>query len=63
MRPEDFRYLTLLTADLKLLSRIIANRIRPWLATLLHPSQHCGIQGHNTFEAIAGVRETIDYTE
>jgi hypothetical protein len=40
MRPEDFRHLTLLNADLKLLSRILANRIRPWLATLLHPSQY-----------------------
>ena len=63
MRPEDFRHLTLLNADLKLLSRILANRIRPWLATLLHPSQHCGIQGHNIFQAIAGVREAIAYTE
>jgi hypothetical protein len=63
MRAEDYRHLTLLNADLKLLSRIIANRIRPWFATLLHPSQHCGIQGHNIFEAIAGVREAIAYTE
>ena len=63
MRPEDFRHLTLLNADLKLLSRILANRIRPWLATLLHPSQHCGIQGHNIFQAIAGVLEAITYTE
>jgi hypothetical protein len=49
--------------NLKLLSRIIANRIRPWLATLLHTSQHCGIQGHNICVAIAGVREAIAYTE
>jgi hypothetical protein len=63
MRPEDFRHMTLLNADLKLLSQILANRIRPWLATLLHPSQHCGKQGHIICEAIAGVREAIAYTE
>jgi hypothetical protein len=63
MRPEDLQHLTLLNADLKLVSWILAKRIRPWLATLLHPSQHCEIQGHNIFEAICGVREAIAYTE
>jgi hypothetical protein len=63
MRAEDYRHLTLLNADLKLLSRIIANRIRRWLATLLHPSQHCGIQDQNIFDNISGVREAIAYTE
>jgi len=61
--PEDLRSLTLLNADLKLLSRILANRIHPWLATLLPPSQHCEIHGHNIFEAIAGIREAIAYRE
>jgi len=62
-RPEDFRHLTLLNADLKLMSRILANRISPWLISILHPSQHCGIYGHSIFEAIATVREAIAYTE
>jgi len=63
MRTDDYRHLTLLNTDFKLLSRIITNRIRPWTATILHPSQYCGIQGHNIFEAIVGVREAIAYTE
>jgi len=33
-RPEDHRPLTLLNADFKLLARIIANRIRPWINNL-----------------------------
>jgi hypothetical protein len=41
--PDDYRPLTLLNTDLKLLSRIIANRLRPWLDNTLHPSQHCGV--------------------
>ena len=32
-QPEDYRPLTLLNADFKLLARIIANRIRPWIKT------------------------------
>jgi len=31
--PEVYRPLTLLNADFKLLARIIANRIRPWIKT------------------------------
>ena len=62
-RPEDFRHLTLLNADLKLMSGILANHISPWLTSILHPSQHCGIYGHSIFEAIATVREAISYTE
>jgi len=62
-RPEDFRRLTLLIADLKLMTRILANRISPWFTSILHPSQHCGIHGHSIFVAIASVREAIAYTE
>jgi len=62
-RPEGFRHLTLLNADLKLMPRILENRISPWLTSILHPIQHCGIYGHSIFETIATVRETIAYTE
>jgi hypothetical protein len=63
IRTDDYRHLALLNTDFKLLSRIITNRIRPWTATILQPSQYCGMQGHNIFEAIAGIREAIAYTE
>ena len=46
--PEDYRPLTLLNADFKMLARIIADRISPWINDLLHPSQHCGVQDNNT---------------
>jgi len=62
-RPEDFRHLTLLNADLKSMSRILANRTSLWLTSILHSSHHCRIYGHSIFEAIATVRETIAHTE
>jgi hypothetical protein len=61
-RPEDYRPLTLLNADFKLLARIIANRIRPWINDLLHLSQHCGVQD-NTLGAISAIRDTIAQAE
>jgi hypothetical protein len=46
LRSEDYRPLTLLNADYKLLTRVIANRLNSWLDTFLNPSQHCALRGH-----------------
>jgi len=62
-RPEDFKYLTLAKADLNLMTRILANRINPWLTSILHPSQHCGMYVLSIFETMTTVREAIAYTE
>jgi hypothetical protein len=62
-RPEDFRHLILLNADLRLLTRILAKRLSPWLHTLLQPSQHCGIKGRTIYEVLATIREAIACTE
>jgi hypothetical protein len=55
----DCRPLTLLNADYKLLTRIIANRMQPWLGTTLRPSQYCGMRGRTMLEALATVRDAI----
>ena len=62
-RPEDYRALTLLNADFKLLSRIIANRLKRWTKEIIHPSQHCGTLDTNIFGALAAIRETIAQVE
>jgi len=58
-QPEVYRPLTFLNTDFKLLGRIIANRIRPWINDLLHPSQHCGIQDNNILGGISTIKDTI----
>jgi len=60
---EDYRPLTLLNTDYKILARIIANRIRPCLAAIIHPNQHCGVQGNSAFKAVATVREAVAHAE
>jgi hypothetical protein len=62
VHPDDYRTLTLMNTDLKLLSRIFANRLRPWL-TDLHPSQHCGIEGNNILRAVAAIRGAVAQAE
>jgi hypothetical protein len=40
--PDDHRILTVLNADIKVMARIIANRLGLWLPSIIHKSQHCG---------------------
>jgi len=61
--PEDYRHLTLLNADLKLLSRILDNCLSPWLPSLLHLSQHCGIHKNTIFDTTATVHEVNTHAE
>jgi hypothetical protein len=61
--PDDYRPFTLLNTDMKLLSRIIAKRLRPWLDDTLHPSQHCGVGENNIFGAVAAILETVAEVE
>jgi hypothetical protein len=63
MHPEDYRLLTLLYTDYKLLTRIIAKPLRPWLTELLHLAQHCGLPGPTVFEALATIRDAVAYAE
>jgi hypothetical protein len=39
------------------------SRLRPTLPEELHQSQHCGLPGNTTFDAVATVRDAIAYVE
>jgi len=62
-QAAGYRPITLLNTDCKILACIIANRLRPILDELLHPSQHCGVAGRGIFEAVATIRDSIAYAE
>jgi hypothetical protein len=62
-RPTEFRPLTLLNTDFKLLSRLITNRTRQRINVLLHPSRCCGAHDNKIYGAIATIRETIANAE
>jgi hypothetical protein len=61
--PGDYRLLTLFNADIKVMGRIIANRLGLWLPSIIHTSQHCGVRGNTIFGAVATVREAIPQAE
>jgi hypothetical protein len=44
MTSDQYRALTLLKTDTKILARIIAPRLNKWLPEIIYTSQHCGVQ-------------------
>jgi hypothetical protein len=62
-QPSDYRPITLLNTDYKILARIVANRIRTTLEDLLHPNKFCGRPGNTIFEALSSVREAVAVAE
>jgi hypothetical protein len=61
--PEDYRPITLLNTDYKILAILIAARLRPVLAEQLHPSQYCGVPGNAIVDAVETVRDAIAYAD
>ena len=52
-KVDDYRSLTLMNTDYKIMIRVIAERLKPILSTLLNPNQYCGIGGNSVFDAVA----------
>ena len=57
--PADFRPVTLLNTDYKILARSIVYRLRLMMTELLQPTQFCGVPGKTIFRAVASVRKAI----
>jgi len=62
-RTSDYRSLTLINADVKLLARVIANRMKMTISSTLHCSQHCGIPDRSIMDAVTKLRNIITTTE
>ena len=60
---EDYRPITILNTDLKLLARILANRLSRLLCKIISGSQHCGVPGTSIFDALETIRDVIAYAE
>jgi len=45
------------------MTRIIAERLKPYLTEILHQNQYCGVQGKTVFEGVAAIRDVIAHAE
>jgi hypothetical protein len=61
--PEDYRPITLLNTDYKILATLLAAHMRPVISEIPHPRKHCGMPENIIFDAVAAVRDAIAYAE
>jgi hypothetical protein len=62
-KPTDFRPITLLNVDYKILAKILTNRLRPLIDEHLQTNQFCGVPGNTILDVLATVRNTIASAE
>jgi hypothetical protein len=56
---KSYRHITLLNADYELPARILANRMRQTLPTVMRSGQYCGVSSRTMFDAIAVIRNLL----
>jgi hypothetical protein len=61
--PEDFRPITLLNVEYKLLARILETRLAPLLEDFVSPFQYCGVPGNTIMDAVSTIRDVIAYVD
>lgn len=60
---ENYRPITLLNVDYKVMAKLIVMRLKPFLSKLIHPNQVCGVPGRNMAETLNVIREIIWYSK
>jgi len=60
---EDYRPISLLTTEYKLLARILSRRLRHILAEQLQNSHFCGVLGNSIQDAISYIRDVLTHAE
>ena len=61
--PNGFRPITLLNTDYKILTRILARRLREVITEQLQHTQFCGIMNSSILDAASQVRDVIAHAE
>lgn len=58
---KNWRPITLLNVDYKLISKTLASRLKLVLDSIISPEQTCSVPGRDIAENVASIRDVIDY--
>jgi len=59
--PNNYRPITLLNADYRILTSVINNRMKPYLNDLIQPGQNAFIKGRHVSDTICLLFDVLDY--
>lgn len=60
---ENWRPISLMNVDYKILSGILANRIKKTLPNIIHSAQKCGVPGRSIFDATKNINSAFEYAK
>ena len=62
-QPKNWRPISLLNTDYKLASKIITERLKKVMASIVHQDQTCGVLGRTIFSNLHLVRDVLDFID
>ena len=60
--PKNYRPISLLNSDYKIISKILTNRLIPHMSKLTHVDQQCSVKGRKIHNHLHKIRDIIYYT-
>ena len=61
--PKNWRPISLLNTDYKLASKVITERLKSVMSSIVHQDQTCGVVGRSIFSNLQLVRDTLDMVD
>ena len=58
---KNYRPISLLNVDYKILSKLLCNRLKPLLADIIHPDQTCAVPGRTILDSCSLIRDQVDF--
>ena len=58
--PKNWRPISLLNTDYKLASKVITERLKPVMSSIVHRDQTCGVVGRSIFSNLQLIRDILD---
>ena len=60
---KNWRPISLINVDTKIISKVLANRLEKVLPNLIHSNQNAFVKGRSIFDAIRSIDDIVDYSK